>query len=445
MALPCLLLVAAASVGCSKRADESVGAPSGSGSAARGIAAPPSASSPPTERTVASAKAEDPAEPAEEPPERPTPGEGPGAAAWIVDEPADVGPAGPASAAEEGVVMVSRSGELWLSPLGAVARAPKPGRTRLEPVAAVESEGFVHGPGPAVVEGRAYYVHRSKLWRRGTLKGGPPQALADGARDGTRVSALAWKTAGSARGAAARHAVAFIAEEGSRLVAKLWLEGSPALLLTPEGSMTSTVSLAQAGPVLLAISLEGRTGMSPLHARAVTLTGSQPSLGEDVVVWVGGTAQRTTEVTALGTDRDGAWAFLPLERDITHFGLARISIDRVPGMDNQATWRTYPNGIDPAPTAPGSLCGERVVVYARPSDSAPGSPQELHLSRLGPTGLSASQTVAYAVTFANVSLAPIDGGALVVYTADGRTWALTVRCPVALGSESPQPPGPHRR
>jgi len=71
----------------------------------------------------------------------------------------------------------------------------------------------------------------------------------------------------------------------------------------------------------------------------------------------GGTAQPLTELTAVGRRRAERTCLLAIERDITHFGLARVHVDREPKMDAEAWWRNYPNGLEPAPANAARICG----------------------------------------------------------------------------------------
>jgi len=61
----------------------------------------------------------------------------------------------------------------------------------------------------------------------------------------------------------------------------------------------------------------------------------------------------------------------------------------------------------------------------RPTASAPHSPEELVLTRQGE---NQALTLANARGFAAASLAPVPGGALLAYVADGRTWARGIGC-----------------
>jgi hypothetical protein len=97
-------------------------------------------------------------------------------------------------------------------------------------------------------------------------------------------------------------------------------------------------------------------------------------------------------------------------------------------MNDDVTWRPYPNGLDPAPLATLTACGKPSVLYVRPSTADPGSPKELHLSALGPEGLGPSRVVARARAISDVSGFDAGAEAMVAYVADQRTWALPITC-----------------
>jgi hypothetical protein len=277
--------------------------------------------------------------------------------------------------------------------------------------------------GPVVAGGHTYFVQNGHLLRR-KLPDGAIEDLASDARSYTRVAVPDRLHADLPMvvGYIARHPT-----ERETLLAKLWIEGQPNLQLTPEGSAGNSVTIGMIRGGYVAISLESRTGMSPLHARRVVFERGRAELGPDVVPWIAGTAQPLTEIYSV-SDHGALWAILPIERDATHFGLARIHVGEYPQMDAQVHWREYPNGLDPAVVATGHLCKEPVVVYARPSSAAPRATQELHLSGIGEAGLGPSVVLATSRAFADASLAGLDDGALVVYVADRRTWARRLRC-----------------
>ena len=349
----------------------------------------------------------------------------PSSSRWVIDELGDVGPAGPSTASPEGVVLVTREGDTLLGRLkGPLPKGRKPAKTRVEPVKAEASSFVASGVGPALLGGVAYFVSHGRLVRRRIGADSGLDVLAPDARDGSRVAAAA-ALAGQDPG---RAMVAFLARSVGRLVAKLWVEGAGVHVLSPEGTSISSVALARSGADWMALSLEGRSSMSPMHARRIKLKDGGVELGNDVVVWVGGGAEQLTELTAIGTTSGEVHVFVPIERDMTHFGLARIEVDAEPRMDAEVWWRNYPNGVEPAATAAAWVCGMPLLFYARPADATPHAPEELHLAPVTDDGLGPSEVVARGRLVTNLSVAPLPGGALVSYVADKRTWACTVRC-----------------
>ena len=325
----------------------------------------------------------------------------------------DVGPAGPIAASAQGVVLVTKDDRIALAPLvkqGDIKAVKEP------------KDQFAIARGPSVAGQYAYWISSGRLVRR-KLKGGPLETLAPNARSGTRVTAL---PKSESRPAAVAYIGAPVTKD-ARGAAYLWVEGAEPLVISPEGSAATSVSMAAADDSLYVLALEGRTGMTPVHARVVNFEGSKPKLEKDVVVWVAGPAQSLTEITAAPAD-DEVIGLVPLERDITRFGLAEVRIGSPPKMGAPVTWRAYPNGLDPAPVAISSGCGGTMVVYARPAAPRPRSPQELHIAKLTASGLGASSVVARASAFANVSAAETKQGVLVAYVADFRTWARLYSC-----------------
>ncbi len=333
-----------------------------------------------------------------------------------------MGPAGPASASARGVVMLDREGQLLVAELTPSPAPAKPGPTRVTAIDAEARRFFPYGVGPAVAGDWAYFVQDGKLRRRSLEDPGRGEVLASDARNGSRVAAV-----NVVRPKQPIPVVAYVAQLADRPVARVWIEGHEPTTLSPDGAAANSVDLVARGDELILVAIEGRSGMSPVHARRLRLEGDTPRWDDDQVVWVGGSAQSLTEVKAVAAPSD-AWAFVAIEKDTTHFGLARIHVGTQPRTDSPVSWRDYPNGLDPAPLATTTLCDEPVVLYARPAEASPRAPQELHLAAIESDGLSPSQKVAFAGAFNNASVAPIPGGALVAYVSDGRTWAVSVRC-----------------
>jgi hypothetical protein len=335
---------------------------------------------------------------------------------YLLDGLNDIGPAAPAAAFAHGVVMVTRTDELAISKLLLPpSKSKKPAAGALEPVARGPQDFWPVARGPALSKTHAYWVSKGRVVRR-ALEGGELEVIATDARDGTRVA-----VAGSP------DVVAYITQPVGKQdsLARLRLPNGAKLDLTPEGAAASSVSLTSMGEDVIASYIDGRSGMTPVHARRLRLKAG--TLDPDVVVWVSGATQGMTEIVSIGGDR-GSWLMLPVERDSSHFGLATLALEPDPKMDPPLRWRTYENGLDRSPAAATVLCGAPVVAYVRPADARPTANQELVLSELTLDETASSEPLATARGFADVSLFSLPEGAMLAYVADRRTWARLIRC-----------------
>jgi hypothetical protein len=335
---------------------------------------------------------------------------------YLLDALNDVGPAAPAAAFAHGVVMVTRSDELAVSKLlQPPSKSKKPAAGELEPTSRSAQEFWPVARGPALSATHAYWISKGRVVRR-SLTGGELEVVASDARDGTRVAVTG-----------SPDIVAYVTQPAGKQdsLARLRLPDGRKLDLTPEGAAASSVSLATVGEDVIASYIDGRSGMTPVHARRFhPKTGT---LDPDVVVWVSGATQGMTEIVSVGTP-NGCWLMLPVERDASHFGLASLAVDKDPKMDPPLRWRTYENGLDRSPTAAATLCGSPTVIYVRPADARPSANQELVLSELTLDETASSEPLATARGFADVSLYPLPEGAVLAYVADRRTWARLIRC-----------------
>jgi hypothetical protein len=319
----------------------------------------------------------------------------------------EIGPAGAASASAEGVVLVTSKGEVVVVPEARFASPPVLAAADFAPTAR----------GPAIADGAAYFVLQGKLVRR-TLPDGKLEVLADDAQSGTRASALP-------KSVKQPTAVAYItrADAEGTSQSKLLVAGK-AVTLTADGAGSSSVALARGDEGVLALYIDGRSAMTPVHLRGVDLEASPPALGADQVVWVGGSAQPLTEILA-AADGEQVFGFLPIAKDISHFGVAVLGMPKGHAHDAQASWRLYDNGLDMAPVSAARVCGSLLLAYARPRDARPHAPQELVVSQVGGTETA---VVVTAQGFASASLFGTGKGGLLVYTADRRTFAVPLGC-----------------
>jgi hypothetical protein len=313
-----------------------------------------------------------------------------------------------------------------------------PGKPSFNAVDRPRTEFLSVGRGPALVGGFAYFIREGNLVRARIGAEAEPEQLVKDARKGARVAGV--------EGPDGAPLVAFITtpDASGAPHAKLWSNGK-VLDLTPEGAGASSVALVSSPSGYMAITLDGRSGMTPLHARK--LRRDKPgsvALGPDVVAWVGASATATTEVFATATG-DDVWAFVPIEQDLTHFGLAQIHVGAEPRLDAPTHFLTYATGTNTAPVAAGSVCGRGAVAFAEPDEAKANAPQRLVLAPLGSDGLEAGEVVARGRAFANISLGAVPGASLLVYTADHRTWARSVRCRDRAAPHSELPHGREKR
>jgi hypothetical protein len=335
---------------------------------------------------------------------------------YLLDGLNDIGPAAPASAFAAGVVMITRTDELAISKLlQPPSKSKKPAAGDFEDIKRGPQDFHSVARGPAVSETHAYWVSKGRVVRR-PFAGGELEVLATDARDGTRVAVTS-----------SPDIVAYITQPVGKQdsLARLRLPDGRKLDLTPEGAAASSVSLARVGEDVVVSYIDGRSGMTPVHARKLHVKAG--ALDPDVVVWVSGATQGMTEITSAGGEH-GSWLMLPVERDASHFGLATLALDKDPKMDPPLRWRTFENGLDRSPAAGGVLCGAPTTIYVRPADARPESNQELVISTLSLAETASSEQLASARGFADVSLYPLPEGAIVAYVADRRTWARLIRC-----------------
>ncbi|HYQ45689.1 MAG TPA: hypothetical protein VER11_27135 [Polyangiaceae bacterium] len=340
----------------------------------------------------------------------------------IIDEPQEIGPAGQMTASERGVVMLDRADELQLAKRLAASSSATSERARFAMVKGGANDFFAVARGPLLQRGKAYWVRDGKLVRRALDNSTPLEVLATDARNGTRVVGVDVSDAPA-------HAlyISNPSTEDGAPRAKLWVEGGENVVLSPEGAGASSITVAGTGRHLFTVAIDARSAMTPMHGRSVHFAAGKAELGPDVVMWVGSTSQMLSEVFATTTPW-GVRAFLPIERDVSHFGLVMLELGNEPHMDPKTVWRGYPNGLDVAPVASASFCGTAFVAYVRPETPQPEARQLLELAEITESGLGPAETVGSALGFANVSLASATNSAVLAYVADFRTFATTLRC-----------------
>lgn len=246
-------------------------------------------------------------------------------------------------------------------------------------------------------------------------------------------------TSPSALRAGGRDVVAYMANGNKRNAerhARLWVEGGGILDLSPEGSGASSVSLIPVGEgQVIAMWLDARTAMTPIHARRFEVREKTTAIAEDEVVFVGGPPEGYPELIGLRAGGSAAGLVpLPTEKG---FALHNILINWQGKAQIGAL--EYPNGLDLAPVTGASACGESIVVYNRPESKEPGAAQVLELATLGKNGsVDVEEVAAYPGNVHELSAAATNENTVwVVYTANSKSFALRISC----GGQTPENPG----
>lgn len=219
--------------------------------------------------------------------------------------------------------------------------------------------------------------------------------------------------------------------EGDRLQAFITLDDGETTRLSEEGAGATVVRLVQRGDRAVALYLDARTSMLPVHARPLGLRGKDLALDDDAVVYVGSPPERGIEITP-ATAGKSLFALIATGRDTLEFGMAAIPIAEQPKDDVLPIWSFYPNGIDPAPiAATTNATGSAWVARFRPSEQMPGSPRIIELGRVDASGafgsLGALVTGKHITDMAIATDA--HGSVWVLYGDSNATWLERRLCP----------------
>lgn len=203
------------------------------------------------------------------------------------------------------------------------------------------------------------------------------------------------------------------------------LDDRPAVLLSTEGSGATFVTLAPWKGGALALYVDARAALTPVHARGVGLAGSDGlALGQDAVIFVGeGAESWMTGAIAVGSGGP-AFALLPTAKDLSQFGMAIVRIDDAPKDDMPVVWSSYPNGLSPAPIAATHGVSPIHVARVRPAGRAPGSARVLEIGQLAADGqFLARCEAAKSASFKHVAIeADRDGSLWLAYTSASGSW-----------------------
>jgi hypothetical protein len=269
---------------------------------------------------------------------------------------------------------------------------------------------YCQGPGGSIV--------RSTLGPDGRVVG--EGKVVAKSRAGTRIAAASLGQDHSA--------VAFLdmrrTTEGDMLQAFIALDERDPVRLSEDGAGATTLRFLQRGDRPVAVYLDTRTAMVPVHARPVWLDGGNLALGDDAVVFVGGPPERGIDLTVASAGPKG-FALVPMPRETADFGMAALPIEDPPNEPVPAVWSRYPNGLDPAPIAAVAAHDGKsaFVARVRPRHQEPGSPRILELGRLDATGaFSSLGEIADGKAVTDIAIIDDGAGVWILYGDPTITW-----------------------
>jgi hypothetical protein len=260
--------------------------------------------------------------------------------------------------------------------------------------------------------------------RRVPLAGGEEKAIAFGRRGSSLAAA-------SLPGDAL--ALTFLGDrktsEGVVTQAFAAIDDSPAVLLSEEGSGATFVALAPWKDGALAMYIDARTALTPVHARVLRRGGDgRLELGQDAVIFVGGGVEARMSGAIATAPSGPAFVLVPTSHGVSGFGMASIRVDDPPKDDAPVVWSMYPNGLSPAPVAATRGVAPIRVARARPASREPGSRAVLEVGRLGDDGtFSPLCAAAESGSFSHLAIeADRDGSLWLAYTSSDGTWVSQV-------------------
>ncbi len=275
----------------------------------------------------------------------------------------------------------------------------------------------------AFCTGRGGSITRTDL----TVSPPSPKEIAKG-RSSTRISAALLD----------KHTVAAYLDEkqtseGRTLQAWVVLDLGDPVRLSDDGSGATFVEVVTRGSSVVAMYLDARSAMVPIHERTITLKNGAMNLGKDLVVAVGGAPERGV-AGDIATSPTHTFFLIPMPEDSLSFGMAVIKLSDPPKDDEKMAFYRYPNGLDPAPLVATTGPAPIRIARVRPLDKAPTAPRGLELGTLGDdgafTGLGIITAVPGGKSITDLDIAVDGAGAIWLLYSDAKdTWLERRVCP----------------
>jgi hypothetical protein len=216
-------------------------------------------------------------------------------------------------------------------------------------------------------------------------------------------------------------------------VAEAWavVDELPPVRVSEDGAGATSIDVAPRGDSVVILMLDARRASTQVHARVARWSGKL-DLGADAVVFIGGPGERESAATIATPASNGiAWGLVPIEKDVSTFGMATTKIGDPPEIDAPVVWSTYPNGLDPAPIVATQGKSPMRVARVRPAAAEPTSEHVLEIGRIGDDGAYVSDGLVATHGSAKDLAVDVDdlGTLWLAYTDSGGTWLERRECP----------------
>jgi len=204
------------------------------------------------------------------------------------------------------------------------------------------------------------------------------------------------------------------------------LDDGPPVQISEDGSGATFVSLAPRETDVLAMYIDARVALTPLHARPLSLGGAGGALlpGKDAVVYVADGSDHRSMGAIARAQHGPSFLLMPTAGEGSKFGMAAVKVDGDPKDDSPVIWSMYPNGLSPAPIAATTGASPVRVVRARPVSAEPGAWRVLELGHLEADGVFKPLCgLLESRSFSDIAVAVDKAGSVwIVYTSADGTW-----------------------
>jgi hypothetical protein len=202
------------------------------------------------------------------------------------------------------------------------------------------------------------------------------------------------------------------------------LNEGPSILVSEEGSGATFITLAAREKDVLAVYIDARVALTPLHARTLSVVDGKLKIGRDAVIFMGGGADRRLSGAIAWSGAGPAYALITTTDHDNKFGMAAIPVGDEPKDDTPAVWSYYAKEITQAPLAATVGVSPVRVARVRPVSADASSWRVLELGHLDGSGhFNPLCNIVESRAFSDVAIAVSPGGAIwIVYTSADGTW-----------------------